>query len=297
MSGALPLEIDSSVPSCARGLARGNLRATAIGVVQAHHRLGVGIVESLDTSFLAATVDVVAAFSDNDAGQCIVASKRHQVSPSFSRDIRSCPPTSPPRKAVADRHRQGTACSIRIQGGGKLEKRASKTTSLVSKSIDMSPGDAKRRRSRYPRPAPRQIWSADEHARFKEALLLYGRKWQTVAQHVETKTIQQTRSHAQKYFKRVHLSGSNEFVPAPIRAKTSTAHGESIAHKIKLVRCNDGTTHLLERDRHPRAKIWREMATVQARWISRSHTRHTKQRRHTTTDVNWRALQCAARHL
>ena len=46
-------------------------------------------------------------------------------------------------------------------------------------------------------------WTADEHDRFLEGLELFGRrKWGKIAEHVQTRTVIQVRSHAQKYFKK-----------------------------------------------------------------------------------------------
>ena len=43
-------------------------------------------------------------------------------------------------------------------------------------------------------------WTKFEHYRFLEALKLYGKEWQKVQQHVNTRTSTQARSHAQKFF-------------------------------------------------------------------------------------------------
>lgn len=49
----------------------------------------------------------------------------------------------------------------------------------------------------------RERWTDDEHTRFLEGMSLYGRSWGKVANHVQTKTTIQIRSHAQKYFNRI----------------------------------------------------------------------------------------------
>lgn len=73
------------------------------------------------------------------------------------------------------------------------------------------------RRRNYPKPKPRQVWTVEEHEAFTDAITCYGRKWSQVAQYVGTKTVEQTRSHAQKYFKRLKRTGEAGFVPPPRR--------------------------------------------------------------------------------
>lgn len=46
-------------------------------------------------------------------------------------------------------------------------------------------------------------WSKVEHEAFLLGLQLYGREWRKVAELVQTRTVMQTRTHAQKYFLKV----------------------------------------------------------------------------------------------
>jgi len=64
----------------------------------------------------------------------------------------------------------------------------------------------------------RENWSEEEHRRFIDALELFGRDWKSIQNHIETKDVQQIRSHAQKYFAKVSKNNSGEYVP-PARPK------------------------------------------------------------------------------
>ena len=46
-------------------------------------------------------------------------------------------------------------------------------------------------------------WTKEEHEAFMAALQLYGKEWKKVAAKVKTRTIVQTRTHAQKYFQKL----------------------------------------------------------------------------------------------
>ena len=46
-------------------------------------------------------------------------------------------------------------------------------------------------------------WTKEEHEAFLAALQLYGKEWKKVAAKVKTRTVVQTRTHAQKYFQKL----------------------------------------------------------------------------------------------
>ena len=65
-------------------------------------------------------------------------------------------------------------------------------------------------------------WTKDEHARFIEALRLYGKNWKMIKQYIKTRSGAQIRSHSQKFFKRLddleksrpkQLQDMNAFAP------------------------------------------------------------------------------------
>lgn len=54
-------------------------------------------------------------------------------------------------------------------------------------------------------------WTREEHAAFLSALKMYGKEWKKVAAKVKTRTVVQTRTHAQKYFQKLQKAlSSNE---------------------------------------------------------------------------------------
>jgi SHAQKYF class myb-like DNA-binding protein len=54
-------------------------------------------------------------------------------------------------------------------------------------------------------------WTKEEHEAFLSALKMYGKEWKKVAAKVKTRTVVQTRTHAQKYFQKLaKASGGTE---------------------------------------------------------------------------------------
>ena len=89
-------------------------------------------------------------------------------------------------------------------------------------------------------------WTKQEHEAFLEALRMYGKEWKKVAAKVKTRTVVQTRTHAQKYFQKLQklqeTSGSTtdvDFVDMglegsaskPSRSSTGGG-GSSTSHNI-----------------------------------------------------------------
>lgn len=53
-------------------------------------------------------------------------------------------------------------------------------------------------------------WSTEEHNKFLEGLAYFGKNWSKVHKHIGTRSSAQTRSHAQKYFNKLHRHGKAE---------------------------------------------------------------------------------------
>lgn len=67
-------------------------------------------------------------------------------------------------------------------------------------------------------------WTKSEHQRFVEGLKLFGKDWKKVEDYVGTRNGAQVRSHAQKFFKRLH----REFT---VDSKTQNIPANSHANK------------------------------------------------------------------
>lgn len=57
-------------------------------------------------------------------------------------------------------------------------------------------------------------WTKEEHARFLQSISLYGKDWKKVVEHVGTRSSNQVRSHAQKYFLKLERKSKNSFTQA-----------------------------------------------------------------------------------
>jgi len=56
-------------------------------------------------------------------------------------------------------------------------------------------------------------WTKEEHEAFLSGLQMYGKEWKKVAARVKTRTVVQTRTHAQKYFQKL-TKGEVSFLTA-----------------------------------------------------------------------------------
>eukprot|EP01103_Thecamoeba_quadrilineata_P010196 TRINITY_DN2128_c0_g1_i1.p1 TRINITY_DN2128_c0_g1~~TRINITY_DN2128_c0_g1_i1.p1 ORF type:complete len:264 (-),score=48.98 TRINITY_DN2128_c0_g1_i1:80-832(-) len=89
--------------------------------------------------------------------------------------------------------------------------------------------DDNRARKPYTVTKQRENWTESEHDRFVQAIKLFGRDWKKIEAFVQTKTVIQIRSHAQKYFMKVQKNNSGEAIPPPrpkrkLKQKNQTAY-------------------------------------------------------------------------
>ena len=71
-------------------------------------------------------------------------------------------------------------------------------------------------------------WTREEHEAFLSALQKYGKEWKKVAAKVKTRTVVQTRTHAQKYFQKLQkaMAGGNDMSNSAVDAMMMMAKDE-----------------------------------------------------------------------
>jgi SHAQKYF class myb-like DNA-binding protein len=79
-------------------------------------------------------------------------------------------------------------------------------------------------------------WTKEEHESFLTALQMYGKEWKKVAAKVKTRTVVQTRTHAQKYFQKlakVVESGKEHITSVEMGVAATEARRQASAHTKK----------------------------------------------------------------
>lgn len=96
-------------------------------------------------------------------------------------------------------------------------------------------------------------WTKEEHEAFLSALQMYGKEWKKVAAKVKTRTVVQTRTHAQKYFQKLAkvVEGGDDSKQTGVKRSISTSAKKKpkIASATKPQRQNSVTSaaHLISK--------------------------------------------------
>lgn len=88
-------------------------------------------------------------------------------------------------------------------------------------------------------------WTKEEHEAFLKGLKLYGKEWKKVAAKVKTRTVVQTRTHAQKYFQK--LAKANEGKDDVTQVDMGTASDARKGSSLKKKRLNVSTSNKVHR--------------------------------------------------
>ena len=86
-------------------------------------------------------------------------------------------------------------------------------------------------------PPPKKVgaWSADEHARFLTGMRMFGRKkWTRVRTVVGTRTLQQVRSHAQKFFAKERRAQQRLQMAFEARCKSKDSTAQAVKDEDEL---------------------------------------------------------------
>ena len=79
-------------------------------------------------------------------------------------------------------------------------------------------------------------WTKEEHEAFLQGLKLYGKEWKKVAAKVKTRTVVQTRTHAQKYFQKLAKAneGKDDVTHVDMGTASEARRGGSALKKKRL---------------------------------------------------------------
>lgn len=74
-------------------------------------------------------------------------------------------------------------------------------------------------------------WEDSEHVKFLEGLKAHGKRWSEIRNHVGSRTCQQVRSHAQKFFKRMEKLGLYKRTNSRVR-KLESSQNDDTTHNM-----------------------------------------------------------------
>ena len=60
-------------------------------------------------------------------------------------------------------------------------------------------------------------WTKDEHEKFLDGIRIYGKEWKKIASMIDTRTVVQIRTHAQKYFQKLAKKRNQALRLTPMR--------------------------------------------------------------------------------
>ena len=100
-------------------------------------------------------------------------------------------------------------------------------------------------------------WTREEHEAFLSALKMYGKEWKKVAAKVKTRTVVQTRTHAQKYFQKLAKSAEGKDDQGEVEMRV-VSEAKKPASQKKKPRLSPQPQHLLA----PRAETVARTASV-----------------------------------
>ena len=92
-------------------------------------------------------------------------------------------------------------------------------------------------------------WTKEEHEAFLIALKLYGKEWKKVAAKVKTRTVVQTRTHAQKYFQKLAKAneGKDDVTHVDMGTASEARRGGSALKKKQPQRLGLSTSNKIQR--------------------------------------------------